>query len=125
AYWGLSLVNDGTPKSVSIVNPRLEDCQQYGVVAFAGSIKVSGGSIRMTSGVAVAALFVATDGWDGGVIDIDGVEFFGSTGSRNIQVGGGFGVRHEALRVRNCSFSGGGRPLELTVGDNASNMLLE
>lgn len=125
AYWGLSLVNDGTPKSVSIVNPQFENCQQYGVVAFAGSIKVSGGSIRMTSAVVEAALFVATDGWDGGVIDIDGVAFFGSTGGRNIQIGGGFGVRHEALRVRNCSFSGGVPPLELTVGDKANNKLSE
>lgn len=123
AFWGVSLANDGHAKSISIVNPQLLDCQQYGIVAFAGSLSVRDGNIQMTSPAAEAALFVASDGTSGGKIDIDGVAFSGSTLRRNIQVGGGFGVNYELLRIQNCTFIGGTRPLELIVGNDTANTL--
>lgn len=124
AFWGVSLANDGQAKSISIVNPQLLDCRQYGIIAFAGAVSVRGGRIRMApSPAAEAALFVASDGAPGGAIDIDGVAFSGSTQRRNIQIGGGFGVRHQTLRIRNCTFVGGTRPLELVVGDGRTHML--
>lgn len=129
AFWGVSLANDGQAKSMSIVNPQLTDCQQYGVLAFAGTLRIRGGRIQMASPAAQAAVFVASDGTSGGEIDIDGVTFAGSTLRRNIQIGGGFGVHHETLRVRNCTFVGGSRPLELDVGagraDSLSRLVVE
>lgn len=122
AYWGISLANDGQAKSMSVTNPQLAGCRQYGVVAFAGTLRIRGGRIQMASAGAEAAVFVASDGTPGGEIDIDGVEFSGST-RRNIQVGGGFGVLHESVRVRNCTFVGGSRPLELDVGTGPANSL--
>jgi hypothetical protein len=124
AYWGLSLVNDSHAKSISIINPQFTACQQYGIVAFAGALRVQGGSIQMESPLAQAAIFVASDGVSsGGEIIIDRVAFSGSFHRRNIQIGGGFGLRHRSLRVTNCTFSGGSRPLELVVGDDRINTL--
>lgn len=123
AYWGIGLANDGHAKSISIVNPQLAACRQYGIIAFAGAMTVRGGSIQMTSPLAQAAIFVASDGSAGGDIDIDGVAFSGSTLRRNVEAGGGFGMRHRSLRVRNCTFAGGARPLELVVGEDRTNVL--
>lgn len=124
AYWGIYAANDGLAKALSVVNPQLIDCQQYGMIVYVGDLSVTGGHIRMQSSTAQSALYVARDGvTTTGDIIIDGTKFSGSTIRRNIEIGGGGRLAWRSLQLRNCSFVGGTRPLEFSHNANAADVV--
>lgn len=124
AYWGVSAPDDGLAKQLTIDNTQLLDCQQYGVVAWAGNFKMTGGAIRMTSSTAQSAIFLARDGvTTAGTVDIDGVDFSGSTIRRNIEIGAGLRLAYREVAVRNCDFNGGTRPIEFLGNANSADVV--
>lgn len=123
-YWGVSIPDDGLAKAVFIDNTYLMDCQQYGIIAWAGDLKVSGGEIRMTSATAQSAIFVAQDGvTTTGDVVIDGVKFSGSTIRRNIEFGGALRLAYRLMALRNCDFVGGTRPIEFLGNADAADVV--
>lgn len=124
AYWGISAPNDGIAKTITVDDTHLLDCQLYGVVAWAGNFKMTGGEIRMTSATAQSAIFITQDGvTTTGDVVIDGVKFSGSTIRRNIEFGGALRLAYRLMALRNCDFVGGTRPIEFLGNADAADVV--
>lgn len=121
--FGIHVNNSGFQQTnISILNGRTVNTGQYGVIAFAGSIKIAGCNFQMDGAAVAAGILVAGDGvTTTGTLVIEDNDISLATGD-NIQIGEGSRFSYEQITVVNNRTVGGARFLDYQGNANSADL---